>query len=271
MASLPDEEILARWVATVCSAKWGAIGAELHLYGGSAAPSLPHPRGPQEARCVSAFAHRLGRGLLRRWPPSQPPSHAAIRNPKNLQPSAATPRERRGKERRGTGEGRVWGVEGATPIRARRRRRCSACTRWRVAGRHARSTREEKDEWGVKWRSCPWRVSRTTRCHRVSLLLFPALTKHHVPPLADNLDPVEAGPHISGTGRLRGPSQRPPGNGRRGPREQKPDSDRTARIGRSGKRTAHARPRHQNGRPGSSLPGWTRIHPRLLLLDGYRK
>jgi hypothetical protein len=46
-----------------------------------------------------------------------------------------------------------------------------------------------------------------------------------------------------------------------------PKSDRTARIARSGKRTAHARPRHQNGRPGFLLRGWTRIYPRMLLLD----
>jgi hypothetical protein len=47
-----------------------------------------------------------------------------------------------------------------------------------------------------------------------------------------------------------------------------PESDRTARIARSKQRTATERPRHRNGRPGFSLRGWTRIYPRMLLLDG---
>jgi hypothetical protein len=49
----------------------------------------------------------------------------------------------------------------------------------------------------MKGRFCPWRVSRTTSGHRVSLLLFAALTEHHVPPVSDKSAPQKAGPQIS--------------------------------------------------------------------------
>jgi hypothetical protein len=104
------------------------------------------------------------------------------------------------------------------------------------------------------------------RNHRSTLAVRPA-RERHVPSLPDNRDPVEAGPHISGRGRIRGCPQRPPGNGRRGPREQRPEPDRTVRIARSGKRTLHEHPRRKNGRPGFVWRGWTQVPTAMFLLD----
>jgi hypothetical protein len=129
-------------------------------------------------------------------------------------------------------------------------------------------------DWGgrtsndVKRRFCPLRASRTTGQpprHSVRFLHPP----RHVPAVPDNRDPGEAGPHISGSGRIRGLSQRSPGNQRCGPCEQETKPDRTARITGSKKQTATERPRHQNGRSGLRTPGLARIPPRMFLLDMY--
>jgi hypothetical protein len=102
----------------------------------------------------------------------------------------------------------------------------------------------------VKSRFCPWWGSKTTGGTIAPPWPSHTAPERHVPSVPDNWDPVEAGPHISVSGRLRGLSQGSPENERRGPREQGPDSDRTASSLGSKKRTANTRPRHWDGRSG---------------------
>jgi hypothetical protein len=54
-----------------------------------------------------------------------------------------------------------------------------------------------RTKWDVEWWFCPRQTSQTTGCHHVSLLLFLALTEHHVQPLADDRALLDAGPQIS--------------------------------------------------------------------------
>jgi hypothetical protein len=74
---------------------------------------------------------------------------------------------------------------------------CRERTRRRLAGRHARTARGEEDEMAHEKSILPLSKSKTTSCHRVSLLLFSTLTEDHVPPLSDDRASLDAGPQLS--------------------------------------------------------------------------